>query len=139
MTNGENVSALSKELCVLRKSLYAWRDQLRLGGPEALQMHRRGPKPKRFFDDATVAAVLETSRPDLVASTAAGAPPKQPAASAESALLAVAQLRIAELEQKIGRQALELDFFRAALQHIRAARQPNTGFGVMASMRSSER
>ena len=137
MANGENVAALAKELGVLRKSLYTWRDQLRLGGPEALQAHRRGPKPKWFADSATAEAALETSPPGLVSPLAAGAQPERPPVLVENLLLAAAQLRITELEQKVGRQALELDFFRDALQHIRATHQPNTGLGVMASMRSS--
>ena len=140
MTNGENVSALAMELGVLRKSLYAWRDQLRMGEPESLQQHRRGPKPKRFADDnSTVEVVLEMSPHGVVPPRAVGAPLERPPVSVESTLLTTAQLRIAELEQKIGRQALELDFFHAALQHIGALHQLNTRLGVMASMRSSER
>jgi hypothetical protein len=33
---------------------------------------------------------------------------------------AAAARRIAELERKIGQQSLDLDFFRAALRHVRA-------------------
>ena len=36
MLAGENVSALARELAVLRKDLYVWRDRFRAGGPEAL-------------------------------------------------------------------------------------------------------
>jgi len=57
----------------------------------------------------------------------------------EGAALAAARQRIVELEQKIGRQALELDFFRNALQHIRAARRLNIEPGATASMPSSDR
>jgi transposase len=37
MLAGENVSALARELAVLRKDLYVWRDRFRAGGPEALR------------------------------------------------------------------------------------------------------
>ena len=37
MLAGENVSALARELKVLRKDLYSWRNRFRSGGPEALR------------------------------------------------------------------------------------------------------
>ncbi len=43
--------------------------------------------------------------------------------------------RIAELERKIGRQQIELDFFRAALQQVRGQRRRNGGPGDPASTR----
>ena len=44
MLAGENVSALARELKVLRKDLYVWRDRFRSGGPEALRGRGRPPK-----------------------------------------------------------------------------------------------
>ena len=43
--------------------------------------------------------------------------------------------RIAELERTIGRQQVELDFFRAALQQVRGPRRRNGGPGGPASTR----
>ena len=43
--------------------------------------------------------------------------------------------RIAELERTIGRQQVELDFFRAALQQVRAPRRRNGGPGDPTSTR----
>jgi transposase-like protein len=43
--------------------------------------------------------------------------------------------RIAELERKIGRQQIELDFFRAALQQVRGGRRGTGGPGGKASTR----
>ena len=37
MLAGENVSALARELKVLRKDLYVWHDRFRSGGPDALR------------------------------------------------------------------------------------------------------
>ena len=47
----------------------------------------------------------------------------------------LAQARIAELERTIGRQQLELDFFRAALQQVKDRRWPSGGRGGPASTR----
>ena len=43
--------------------------------------------------------------------------------------------RISELERTIGRQQVELDFFRAALQQVRGPRRRNGGPGGPASTR----
>src|SRR5438477_5893017 len=85
MLAGENVSALGRELKVLRKDLYVWRDRFRSGGPEALRGRGRPRKaaPASF-------ATAASSQPDA------------------------ARKRIAELERKIGQQQVELDFFRQA-------------------------
>lgn len=39
--------------------------------------------------------------------------------------LAAARRKIAELERKVGQQAVELDFFQGALRRIKASRQPS--------------
>jgi transposase len=117
MLAGENVSALARELKLRRKLLYAWRDHLRRGGPEALRPRGR---PRR-------------SAPVGVAETAPGS--EAPVVDA----LAVAQRRIAELERKIGQQQLELDFFRQALRQVSGTRRPSDGPGAVASTRSSKR
>jgi hypothetical protein len=53
--------------------------------------------------------------------------------------LAQAERRIAELEQKVGRQALELDFFQRALQQIEETRLRKAVLGATAPTRSSKR
>ena len=111
MLAGENVHALARELRVLRKDLYVWRDRFRSGGPEAL----RGPgRPRK------VAA-------GPVATAAAQAP------------IEAAQRRIAELERKVGQQQVDLDFFRQALQQVRGTRRPRDALGATASTKSSKR
>jgi transposase len=73
-----------------------------------------------------------------------GAPPPLPGAvatippPAPSDALTKAERRIAELERKIGRQQVELDFFQHALQ-VREARQRSGASGGTASTRSSKR
>jgi len=112
MLAGENVSALAREVKVLRKDLYAWRDRFRSGGPEALR--GRGRPRKTEAVAAHAAAEPSASQPDAAAK------------------------RIAELERKIGQQQVELDFFRQALRQVKEARRPNAGSGVTRSTRSSK-
>jgi transposase len=115
MLAGTNVSALARELGVRRKRLYAWCDAFRAGGPDGM----RGPgRPRK--------KAQEPPR--------AGAPPGGAVGEA-----AAAQRRIAELERKVGQQALELDFFRQALRHFEASRRPSDGPGATASTPSSRR
>ena len=46
--------------------------------------------------------------------------------------------RIAELERKIGQQALDLDFLTRAFKRVKDSRQKNTGTGETASTEKSE-
>ena len=115
MAAGENVSALARELKLRRKLLYAWRDNFRSGGPEALRTRGRPRK----------------SRPIAPAEAAASPVPADE--------LTTARRRIAELERKIGQQQVEFDFFRQALRQVRGKRRPSDGPGATASTRSSRR
>jgi transposase len=112
---GERVRALSRELNVLRKDLYAWRALFRAGGAQALRPLGRPRK-----SDAAVAAEVE-GRGRAVAARDIGVPE-----------------RMAALERKIGQQQVELDFFRQALRQVEATRRPSDGPGVRGSMRSSK-
>jgi transposase len=111
MMAGENVSALSRELQVLRKDLYYWRTRFRAGGPEAL----RGKGRPRKADAIPVK-------------------PKEPPGDVEAA-----RAQIAELERKIGQQQVELDFFRQALRRFEGTRRRNAEPGAPRSTRSSKR
>jgi transposase-like protein len=46
--------------------------------------------------------------------------------------------RVAELERKIGQQALDLDFLRRAFKRVKESRRKNTGSGGTASTERSE-
>jgi transposase-like protein len=113
MIAGENVSALARELKVLRKDLYKWRSSFRAGGPAALRQRGR---PRKVM-------------------------PVEPPGPAPMAAddLAKAKQRIGELERKIGQQQVELDFFRQALRQVRGKRRPSDGPGAKASTPSSRR
>lgn len=61
----------------------------------------------------------------------------RPVAEAPEAM--AADRRIAELERKLGQQALELDFFKGALRRIEVSRRPSIGPGVTVSSPRSRR
>src|SRR6202035_4098880 len=98
--NGESVSALSNELKIKRSVLYRWRDAYRDEGAAGLS------RPK--------------GRP-------AGAATK--AISKSSAGVAAADQKIAELERRLGRMALENDFLRRAFKRVKEARSKNSAPG----------
>ena len=118
MLAGENVSVLARELKLMRKELYVWRDRFLAGGPEAL----RGPGRPRKAERT------------LLGARGGAPPPETPAAELEAA-----RRRNAELERKVGQQQLELDFFRQALRQVKEARRPSVGPGVTGSTKSSKR
>ncbi|HWF01490.1 MAG TPA: helix-turn-helix domain-containing protein [Caulobacteraceae bacterium] len=107
---GELVSALAAEFGVHRQLIYKWRDAERAGRLG----RRRGPPTK--------AERLARS-----------------AGSIDASELELARRRIAELERKIGQQAVDLDFFRGALRRIEGSRQPSEGLGATRSSRRSRR
>ncbi len=124
MDAGENVSALSRELNVRRKLLYEWRDAFRAGGEEAL----RGPgRPPR---GSPVLGARSGGSSGLAGSP--GGPPGDPPDA-----LAATHRRIAELERKVGQQALEADFLGEALQLLETSRRPRVRTGARASLASS--
>ncbi len=112
MLSGENVSWLARELRVLRKDLYKWRDSFRVHGPEGLRGRGRPRKSSQLTAAAAVPVADELTR---------------------------ARQGMAELERKIGQQQVELDFFRQALRQVRGPRQPSDGSGATASTPSSRR
>lgn len=100
---GESVSALHGEYQIKRSVLYRWRDVYRQEGAAGLQ------RP--------------VGRPPGVRN------PRRPAASPEEE----AGRRIAELERKIGQQALDLDFLRRAFKRVKELRRKNAERGATAS------
>ena len=107
---GELVSKLATEFGVHRQLIYKWRDAERAGRLG----RRRGPptKAERLSREAGLAEVNE---------------------------LELTRRKIAELERKIGQQAVELDFFRGALRRIEASRRASDGPGATGSSPRSRR
>lgn len=110
MATEDSIRGLAAELKVEQRLLYHWRDRFQVGGSDAL---RRVGRPSRI--EAVETAV---SRPPI-----------------DVADPADARRRIDELERKIGQQQLELDFFRAALRHVREQRLKKGGSGETPSTR----
>lgn len=104
MATTESIVGLARALGIERKLLYCWRDQYSAGGGAALRRAGRPSAAELSEMEVPMAApVLDASR------------------------------QISALEQKIGQQQFELDFFRAALKHVRAQRRSNDAPGGKAS------
>ena len=125
MKDAPNVLALAQELGVGRETLHRWHAVYRRGGAEAL---RGGGRPGPMV--MPLAPVDASGLPASSAASQAGSPAQAVAAAGEAARTHV---RMAELERKVGQQQLELDFFRAALRHVRAQRRRTGAPGETAS------
>src|ERR671937_3043302 len=118
---GEKIRAVARELR-LGHLLYTWVDYYEQGGADALVP--RGRPRKAVSWARRRALVQEPSRQARIYGTG-GEPPRDS--------------RLAELERKVGQQAVELDFFKEALRHVKALPRPSGGRGGRASSRSSTR
>jgi transposase-like protein len=107
---GEGVSPLARELKLRRKLLYEWKDVYQSGGVEALRTRGR-PRQGEGLGRA-------------------------PQAKTERGALLQARQRIAALEQKVGQQQLEIDFFAEALRRVEAVRRERSGRKEPPSIRS---
>jgi transposase len=103
MDEAVSVTLLAEEIGIDRERLYIWRRKYRSGGAGALSTLGRPSNLSRLTE----------------------APSAQPSSEGIEAK----QRRIEELERKIGQQQLELDFFRAALRHVREPRRTNGAAG----------
>ncbi|RWK94435.1 MAG: helix-turn-helix domain-containing protein [Mesorhizobium sp.] len=121
MEAGEIVSKLADEVGISRQRLYEGRDHLRLRGN--LKSRRRG-RPARPTTGVDGAAQLQS---------AVDRPAPQEKA------LTKARRRIRELEQKVGQQQLDLDFFREALRHFEEDHRRSSAPGETGSSKSSKR
>ena len=97
LLKGESVSAVSREVGVLRKDLYLWKRAYQSGGETLL---RGWGRPSRR--QAEVARDAERNVSEL----------------------AQARKRIEDLERKVGQQELELDFFAKALRCVEPTARP---------------
>jgi transposase len=109
---GEGVLPVARELGIARKLLHDWIKAWKAHGPDGLN-RKRGPKP--------------------------GPRKLKPLPTYEDkrSALAQAKARIAELERLIGRQQMDLDFFRQALRALE--RPAAQGKPASASSKSSKR
>lgn len=122
---GERLAAVADELGIRRKLLYEWRHAYRRQGVAGLN-RKRGPKP---------GSQGTGSPPGRASPGLPSGPDGAPAAARPGGELAQAKARIAELERVVGRQQVDLDFFRRALRLTDAA--PRNGIAPT-STRSSK-
>ncbi|MGY3452482.1 transposase [Bradyrhizobium sp. USDA 4353] len=108
---GEGVLPVARDLGIARKLLHDWIKAWKAHGPEGLN-RKRGPKP--------------------------GSRKLKPVATYDEkrSALTQAKARIAELERLVGRQQMDLDFFRQALRALE--RPAAQGKPVPASSKSSK-
>lgn len=118
---GEKIRAVAKELG-LGQLLYTWLDHYEQGGPDALIPRGR---PRKAVAWARRRALIQGPGRQARAYGHAGSDARDS--------------RVVELERKVGQQAVELDFFREALRHVKEPRRPSDGRGAGASSRSSTR
>jgi len=119
---GESGTQLSRELQIRRGVLYRWRDAYRLEGAAGLNRQPGRPPGRRLPPAPDAEALAATEQ----------------AAAAQSAAAAAAALRrIAELERKIGRQAVEIDFLERAFKRVKELGRPSGGSGASGSTAKS--
>jgi transposase-like protein len=119
---GEKIRAVAQELR-LGQLLYTWRDLYEQGGADALVPRGR---PQRAAAWARRRALAQP-------------PSLQARVYGHAGSGAARDSRLVELERKVGQQAVELDFFKEALRHVKASPPPSGGRGARASSRSSTR
>jgi transposase len=119
---GEKIRTVAAELRVRPQLLYTWRDYYEQGGAEALVPRGR---PSKAAASARRRALLQEPSPQARKYRHAGDEARDS--------------RLVELERKVGQQAVELDFFKEALRHVKEPRRPSAGRGGSASSRSSTR
>jgi transposase len=117
---GEKIRAVADDLGLRRQLLYTWREYYERGGPDALV-----PRGRPWKAVALARRRALAQEPKGRAGGGEGKPAPDP--------------RLADLERKVGQQAVELDFFKEALRHVKEPPRPSGGRGATASSRSSTR
>jgi transposase-like protein len=107
LLEGEKGTALSRECQIPRSMLYRWRNLYLQQGPAGLE--RPVGRPPRI-------GRLGLAPP----------PPGDPAAQ-----------QLAELQRKVGQQALEIDFLRRAFKRVKRLEEPGGGSGASGSTAKS--
>ena len=119
---GEKIPPLAEALRLRSQLLYTWLDHYEQGGADALVPRGRPRKAEAWARRRVLAQ-----------------PPSPQARAYGHAGEAARDSRLVELERKVGQQAVELDFFKEALRHVKAPPRPSGGRGARASSRSSTR
>jgi transposase-like protein len=119
---GEKIRTVAAQMRVRPQLLYTWVDYYEQGGADALVPRGR---PRKAVASARRRALLQE--------------PSRQARQYRHAGNDARDSRLVELERKVGQQAVELDFFKRALRHVKEPPQRSSGRGAKASSRSSTR
>lgn len=119
---GEKIRTVAGQLRVRPQLLYTWVDFYEQGGADALVPRGR---PRKAVVSGRRRALLQK--------------PSRQARKYRHAGNEARDSRLVELERKVGQQAVELDFFKQALRHVKEPLQPSGGRGARASSRSFTR
>ena len=119
---GEKIRPVATELRLRPQLLYTWLDYYEQGGADALVPRGR---PSKAVASARRRALLQE--------------PSRQARRYGHAGQEARDSRLVELERKVGQQAVEIDFFKEALRHVKEPRRPSDGRGGRVSSRSSTR
>jgi transposase len=120
---GEKIRTVADDLKVRPQLLYTWLDTYEHGGADALVPRGR---PRKAVSWARRRALVQQ-------------PSRQARKYGVGSNEPVRDSRLIELERKVGQQAVELDFFKEALRHVKEPPRPSGGRGARASSRSSTR
>ena len=104
MLAGVNVSALAEEFDLPRSMMYRWRDAYRADGPAGRE-RRRGRPPG--------IGTLPQPKP-----SGSGGPGASKAPGSSDGAAEALRARVAELERKVGQQAVEIDFFKRVFRRL---------------------
>ena len=88
---------------------------------------------RRFTKEFKLAAVSRLQAGESGSALARG-PGRRPNGSTRVEPGGEAQARVAELERKVGRQAMEIDFLSAALRRVEDLRRPHIVSGTSVSL-----
>lgn len=128
MMAGESVSALAKDLGVARKFFYLWREAGygSAGAQPPILLRRRMVKERETMDHEDSQAAQGAKALRLAKRCREMKERQEAERHAVERRTNPLKKRVTELEQLVGRQAAELDFFAAALRSIKESR-PRTG------------
>ena len=110
MLAGECVMALSKRYGLPRSMMYRWRDAYQKGGPAAVS----GPVGRPGGVGGSVPAAAKGDREERL------------------------RREVAELQRKVGQQAVEVDFFRKVFKRVEELPKANRRGGGASTPRSDE-
>ena len=123
MLSGEKVAAIAAEFELPRSMMYRWRDTYRREGPQGLS-RKRGQRPGIGHAPLPTRSAPNADSPD---------------ADKPSQIEEKLRAQIAELERKVGKQAVAIDFFKRVFKRLEELPEAPKAGGEASTPRSGER